>query len=61
MYFSKTKRNFFFYATIIKNITDFHKNPGLYIIEFPLMGGGNQRVWRWGRKPKGEKREKKKI
>ena len=27
----------------------------------PPMEGGNQRVWRWGRKSKGEKREEKKI
>ena len=32
-------------------------------LSFPLPGGGggNQRVWRWGRKSKGEKGEKKKI
>ena len=37
---------------------------GLYILEFspPRWGGEkNQRVWRWGRKSKGEKREKKEI
>ena len=37
---------------------------GLYILEFsppPVGGEKNQRVWRWGRKFKGEKREKKEI
>ena len=32
-------------------------HAGLYILEF----SPNQRVWRWGRKSKGEKREKKEI
>ena len=36
---------------------------GLYILEFPppVGGGGNQRVWRWGRKSQMETREKKEI
>ena len=34
---------------------------GLYILEFPPPPGGNQRVWRWGRKSQMETREKKEI
>ena len=46
---------------IRRNVVE--KNAGLYIFKFPLPpgGGGNQRVWRWGRKSRREKGKKRKF